>query len=301
MNYNFKEIDKCCFCNSKEFKILGKRLNSSQGYNPQKKCGITTTIVKCENCGLIFSNPLPIPCKIEEHYGVLPENYWKPQYFEIQDNYMDGLIKWMNSIEKIEKGAKILDIGAGIGKAMVAFELKGYDVYGIEPSLPFYERAIEKMNLKKEKIKLSMIEDCEYDENTFDVILLTTVLEHLYEPSFILNKVLKWLKTNGLLFIEVPSSDWVVNKIINCSYRLRGKDYVGNLSPMHEPFHLYEFSKKSFEINSKINDYEIVDYRYYVCETFMPKFIDPFIKWYMRKSNTGMELAIWLKKKNQIP
>lgn len=298
MKYNFKEQSECSFCKSKDLKILGKRLNSSQGFTPERKCGITTTIVKCKKCGLVFSNPIPIPDSIDEHYGVPPEKYWKPEYFTIHENSMDGLIGWMNSIGNIEKGAKILDIGAGLGKVMIAFEQKGYDVYGIEPSIPFYERAIEKMNIKKERLKLSMIENCDYDENTFDVILFTAVLEHLYEPSRILKKVLKWLKPNGLLFIEVPSSDWIINRIINLTYSLRGKDYVGNLSPMHEPYHLYEFSKKSFELNSVLNNYEIIDYRYYVCETFLPKFIDPLLKWYMKKTNGGMELAIWIKKQS---
>lgn len=297
MNYRFKKTDFCCFCESNDFKILGKRLNSSQGFNPQKKCGITTTIVKCNRYGLIFSNPLPIPHHIEDHYGIPPENYWKPEYFIIQENYMEGLINWMNAIQKVNKGAKILEVGVGLGKAMIALEKNGYDVYGVEPSLPFYERAIEKMHVKKERLTLSMIEDCEYEENSFDVILFAAVLEHLYEPSIVINKVMKWLKPNGLMFIEVPNADWLINKIINIIYKVRGKDYVGNLSPMHEPYHLYEFSKKSFEIHAKNNHYEIADFRYFICETFMPRMLDPFLKWYMKKTNTGMELAIWLRKK----
>lgn len=298
MNYNFRYVEQCSFCKSTDFKILGKRLNSSQGLRPHKKTGVTTTIVKCNKCDLIFSNPQPIPHDINDHYGVPPENYWKPEYFNVQENYMDELIIWMNSIQKIEKGAKILDIGAGLGKAMIAFEKKGYDVYGIEPSKPFYDRAVEKMGVKKEKLKLSMIEDCEFESNTFDVIIFTAVLEHLYEPAEIINKVMGWLKPNGLLFIEVPSSDWVTNKLINFIYRIRGKDYVANLSPMHEPYHLYEFSKKNFEFHSKENNYEIADCQYYVCQTFLPSVLDPLLKWYMKKTNTGLELAIWLKKKD---
>jgi 2-polyprenyl-3-methyl-5-hydroxy-6-metoxy-1,4-benzoquinol methylase len=297
MNYTFKERTDCSFCKSKDIKILGKRLNSSQGFNPHKKFGITTTIVKCKHCGIIFSNPMPIPQNIEDHYGVPPEDYWKPEYFKIPSNYLDGLINWMNSIQKIEKGAKILDIGAGLGYGMIAFEQHGYDVFGVEPSAPFYERAIEQMHIKKEKLKFSMIENCEYESNSFDVIVFTAVLEHLYEPSEMIQKVLKWLKPNGLMFIEVPSSEWAVNKLINLVYSLTGKGYVGNLSPMHEPYHLYEFSKKSFDIHSRNNGYEIADYRYYVCETFLPKILDPLLKWYMKKTDKGMELAVWLRKK----
>lgn len=299
MYYSFKEIEECTFCGSKNFSILGKRLNRSQGFNPQKKHGITTTIIKCRNCDLICSNPMPIPKNIESHYGVPPEEYWKPEYFEVHENELDSLVNWMNSIQNIEKGSKVLDIGAGLGKAMIAFEKKGYDVYGIEPSKPFYDMAINKMGIKSDKLKLSMIEDCEYDDNSFDVILFTAVLEHLYEPSEIINKVMKWLKPNGLLFIEVPSSKWAVNKLINFIYKLRGLAYVGNLSPMHNPYHLYEFSEKSFEFHSKKNGYKIADYKFNICQTFLPKIFDPLLRWYMKKTDTGMELVIWLRKDNE--
>lgn len=297
MIYFFKNIETCPFCCSADFKILGKRLNASQGKNPKKKTGITTTIVKCKNCGLVFPNPFPIPDNIQDHYGVPPEDYWKPEYFIIPENYRKELYDWMLEIQKIEPNAKILDIGAGLGKSMTALKKLGYDVYGIEPSLPFYERAVEKMGIDPLKLKLSSVENCDFETDIFDVIFFTAVLEHLYEPAEIINKIMKWLKPNGLVFIEVPSSRWLVNKLVNIYYKLHFSDYVSNLSPMHQPYHLFEFSKKAFEIHAAKNNYEIVDFRYPVCETFMPKVLDPILKSYMKRTNTGMDLSIWLRKK----
>ena len=296
MTYSFRDINTCAFCGSSDLKILGKRLNTSQGKAPWKKSGIKTTIVKCRHCGLIFPNPMPIPDNIQDHYGIPPESYWKPEYFTIPEDHLHGLISWMNEIQKIEPGAKILDIGAGLGKNMIAFKRKGYDAYGVEPSHPFYERAVSMMGIDPSKLKEASIEDCDYEENMFDVIYFTAVLEHLYSPAEILDKIMKWLKPNGLIFIEVPSSDWLINKIGNFYYKLMGSDYVANLSPLHSPYHLYEFSKKSFEEHSKQNNYEIAACRYFICETFMPRFLDPLLKKYMKMTNTGMELAIWLRK-----
>lgn len=297
MKYSFKNFDTCSFCDSSEFKILGQRLNSAQGKKPWKKTGIKTTIVRCKVCGLIFPNPMPIPGDIQYHYGVPPESYWKPEYFNIPPDYRQVLITQMNTIQRIVKGSKILDIGAGLGKGMIAFNRHEYDAYGIEPSLPFYERAVEIMGIDPEKLKLSSVEDCDFEENMFEAIFFTAVLEHLYDPAEIIIKIMKWLKPGGLIFIEVPSSDWLVNKIANFYYKICGSDYVSNLSPLHAPFHLYEFSKKSFELHATKNNYEIADCSYYVCETFMPRFLDPLLKKYMKKTNTGMELAIWLRKK----
>jgi 2-polyprenyl-3-methyl-5-hydroxy-6-metoxy-1,4-benzoquinol methylase len=296
--YTFKKIDNCNTCDapSSSHKILGKRLNGSQGKVPHKKIGVTTTVMKCQNCGLIFSNPLPIPFDIQDHYGLPPESYWKNEYFTVDPSYFNTVIEKVGEIIPLEQGMKSLDIGAGLGKAMKSMEMSGFDSYGIEPSIPFHERALSLMNISPDKLKLSSIEDAEYPENYFDFITFGAVLEHLYDPNDSISKAIKWLKPGGIIHIEVPSSDWFTHKIINFYYKLRGLDYVGNLSPMHEPFHLYEFGLKSFLLNGEKLGYKVARHDYYVCQTFMPKFLDPILKPYMRKTNKGMQLCVYLQK-----
>ncbi len=285
-----------CKSSGDEHKILGKRLNQSQGFFPQRKTGITTTISKCKRCNLIFSNPLPIPADIQDHYGVPPENYWKQEYFELDPNYFKTEIETFSRLKGIKKDTKALDIGAGLGKCMIALKNAGIDAYGLEPSASFYDRAINKLNISKEKLQQSTIENVEYHHNEFDFITFGAVLEHLYDPSTSLEKALTWLKPGGLIHIEVPSSKWLINKIINFSYKSRGLDYVGNISPMHSPYHLYEFDLRSFEKNGILNNYSIIHHEYYVCESFMPKPIDLIVRPYMKWTKTGMQLVVWLKK-----
>ncbi|HBH22521.1 MAG TPA: class I SAM-dependent methyltransferase [Cytophagales bacterium] len=296
--YKFKVINKCNFCrtDSSNFKILGKRMNCSQGKNPQNKIGISTTVVKCNNCGLIFSNPMPIPESIQDHYGVPPESYWKPEYFKVDDNYLKNEMDWLNKLKKIKAGMKALDIGAGLGKAMVIYEKNGFDTYGLEPSITFYNKAIQKLKISEERLLNMSVEDADFPENLFDFISFGVVLEHLYDPSLAIEKALNWLKPGGIIHIEVPHSKWLIHKLINSLYSFRGMDYVGNLSPMHEPYHLYEFSLKSFEKNSKINDYTIVDSGYWVCQTYLPKVFDFPLRRIMKATNSGMQLVIWLSK-----
>jgi 2-polyprenyl-3-methyl-5-hydroxy-6-metoxy-1,4-benzoquinol methylase len=146
MNYKFQYIEECAMCGAlnTSFNTLGKRLNKSQGANPRRKVGITVTIQQCSSCDLIFSNPMPIPESLQDHYGVPPENYWVDSYFTVDENYFRGVINWLAENKDITPGLKALDIGAGIGKCMIALERAGFDVYGIEPSIPFYERALNK-------------------------------------------------------------------------------------------------------------------------------------------------------------
>jgi hypothetical protein len=66
---------------------------------------------------------------------------------------------------------------------------------------------------------------------------------------------------------------------------------------MHDPFHLHEFTLKSFEELAKKNNYEIVFHQYYVCKTYMPKVVDYFLKPYLNRTNKGMQLCVWLRKK----
>ena len=286
-----------CGCDSTNHKILGKRLNQSQGFNPRKKVGITTSIAKCQNCNLIFSAILPIPNNIQDHYGIPPENYWKEDYFKLEDNYFKDEIETLKNLITLDIKSKALDIGAGVGKCMLALNRAGFDSYGLEPSEPFYQRAVEKMGIDISKLKLTSIEDAKYPENEFDFITFGAVLEHLYNPSASIEKAIKWLKPGGVIHIEVPSSKWLINRIINFSYKIRGLDYVGNISPMHIPYHLYEFDLKSFLLNSKLNNYNVIHHQYFVSETYLPKIFNPIIKPYMKLTNTGMQLVVWLQKK----
>src|SRR5690606_24721726 len=108
-----------------------------------------------------------------------------------------------------------LDIGAGLGKAMLSMDHAGFETYGLEPSIPFHQKAITVMGIPIEKLKLGAIEELDYEQNTFDFITFGAVYEHLYDPSYCMEKAMKWLKPNGILHAEVPSSNWLMPKLMN--------------------------------------------------------------------------------------
>jgi len=298
-NYRFTEVTHCNMCGNSvaKHKILGQRMNQSQGKNPKKKIGITVSVLQCTNCGLIYSNPQPVPHDIQDHYGVPPENYWYAEYFTVEPDYFTNQIKKAKQFLSFQPGMKSLDIGAGLGKAMISLEKAGFDSYGCEASVPFHERAISKMGIKPEKLKRGMLEEVDYEANSFDFISFGAVLEHVYDADQSIAKAMKWLKPDGVMHIEVPSSDYTISWLFNLYYRLRGTNYVTNISPMHTPFHMYEFGLKSFEYNQQKNNYSIIYHEYYVCDIVgIPRFLHPLLKWYMKRRNKGMQLEVWLKK-----
>lgn len=298
--YQFELIEKCDMCSNElsTSQILGQRLNTSQGYNPKNKGGISVTIYKCSTCKLIYSSPMPIPINIQDHYGIPADDYWTPEYFEYTSNYFLPQITQVKELLSFKKGMKSLDIGAGIGKCMKSMEMNGFDAYGIEPSITFREKAIERLEISPDKLKLGMIETVSYAENEFDFVTFGAVLEHLYHPSDCISKALRWMKPGGIIHIEVPSSDYLIPKLFNLYFRLRGTNYVSNLSPMHEPFHLYEFGLESFEKNAEKEGYEIAYSSYDVCQIyFIPKIFHRIMRRFMKKTNTGMQLTVYLRKK----
>lgn len=299
--YTFEEVLNCEMCESPTsgHKILGQRLNKSQGFKPKKKEGITVTVKKCTRCNLAYSSPQPIPNDIQDHYGVPPEEYWSQNkdYFKWTPEYFSRQTETAKKLVNFHPGMKALDIGAGLGKAMITMEKAGFDAYGMEPSKPFYEKAISHMGMNPEKLKLGMVEDIDYPANEFDFITYGVVMEHLYHPAAVLERSLKWLKPGGIIHVEVPSSSYLFSKILNLYYNLIGTNYVTNISPMHPPFHLYEFHLKSFEALAKRLGVEVIEHRYWSSNVpqFTPIVYKP-LKWIMDRTETGMQLDVWMKK-----
>ena len=160
MKYSFEPAHRCNMCGwpTDGNKILGRRLNKSQGLWPRKRPGVTTTVIKCTNCKLIYSSPLPIPDNIQDHYGVTPGEYWGNNQSVSQDDYFKEQIKMFSALYERDERAdalRALDIGAGLGKCMLALINAGFETYGIEASKTFYETAIAEYGVPAAKLRLA--------------------------------------------------------------------------------------------------------------------------------------------------
>lgn len=296
--YTFRPVPTCSMCgaDASRFKIIGRRMNASQGVRPTRKLGISTTVCRCLDCGLIFPNPIPFPATLSQHYERPPESYWSPKYFQVSPDYFSKQIGQFERLRARPGAAKVLDIGAGIGKGMRALENAGYEAYGVEPSPPFRERAISMMGIAAERLLPASCEDADFPDDAFDWVTFGAVLEHLYDPDLALRSAARMLQPGGLIHAEVPSSNWLINRLSSALYRLQGLDYTSDLSPMHNPFHIYEFTPTSFERWAARHQCRVVHHEFRVCRTYLPKPIDPLAHWWMKRTNTGMQLEVWLTK-----
>lgn len=298
ITYTFVPVEACNMCGAGpgQFKLMGMRLNRSQGAALKRVSGIAVSVKKCRRCELVFADPRPMPERLSDHYGTA-EEYWKPEYFEDDPGYFEDEIVEAKRLLDFRPGMRALDVGAGIGKAMKAMSAAGFDTYGFEPGEDFRAVAIEGMGIPADRIAHAAVETADFPPGHFDFVSFGAVLEHLQSPSLAIERALKWLKPGGIIQLEVPSSRHLIPRFLNLYYRLRGTNFVTNTSPMHSPFHLYEFGLKSFEEHGRRAGYEIAAHSYMVCTIFhFPRVMHPLLRWTMARTGTGMQLSAYLKK-----
>lgn len=298
--YTFQPQVRCNMCTAPvatSAETLGKRLGQHQGIRPRNRVGLTTTIQRCKSCGLIFPNPTPIPQDIGQHYDVPVESYWTRD-LTVTDAYFARQIELFGKIrgQGGSGTAVALDVGAGVGRAMVSLERAGFDVFGLEPSTPFREVAIDRNGVPEDRLSLASVEEADYGDETFDFVTFGAVVEHLLDPAACLERALRWTRPGGLIHLEVPSSDWLMARMLDFVYRMQGLDYTTHLSPMHSPFHLYEFTMVSFERHAERAGYEIASHKRFVGNPYAPAWLRwPLVK-AMKRRGTGMQLEVWLRR-----
>ena len=136
-------------------RVIGRRLDRSQGKWPSGIAGISISVVNCRTCDLIYPNPMPVPASIEDHYGIDPEEYWSSEYFNEGDQYFSEQISTFRRLSDVKVKPVALDIGAGLGKCMAALNRRGFDAFGIEGSRSFFKAAVEKRGVASDRLTLA--------------------------------------------------------------------------------------------------------------------------------------------------
>lgn len=102
------------------------------------------------------------------------------------------------------KSPKILDIGCGNGNISYQLAMSGCNVTGIDISVDAIAYANQHFKHEKAEYKVFSVYDLP-DDNSFDVIICSEVLEHLPVPENMLFKTKKLLSENGIVIVTVPN------------------------------------------------------------------------------------------------
>ncbi|MEO0072646.1 MAG: class I SAM-dependent methyltransferase [candidate division WOR-3 bacterium] len=219
------ESISCCFCDNNDTKVLYQIGDFK--------------IVKCKNCGLVYTNPRLSCADLNQLYN--------DHYFRSQNPLTLGYENYLNDAENIIKtfqkrwalierhlttnGRRILDIGCAYGFLLNYLQKKGYETYGIELSKNAADYAIRNFKLK---VFTKQLREIKFEDNYFDVITIWDVIEHFPNPKLELLEIKRILKPGGILSVITPDSG-------SFQARFWGGRWVEYLRPAE---HLYFFSKK---------------------------------------------------------
>jgi len=175
-------------------------------------------IVECVSCGLMYANPRG-RVDVEEIINYNPN--WILDNLE-SPNIQQRIKKESRQVRDYEdtrsfvnhqfpKFGKLLEIGSGYGYLCDFFRKSGWDVTGIEPNkaLSIYAQNILHLNSLP-----CELEGGEFPDESFDVVLMMHVIEHLSDPMASLKLVWEKLKQDGMFILETPRYDTLTYKLL---------------------------------------------------------------------------------------
>ena len=158
----------------------------------------------------------------EEKYHLLEEEHW---WFNSRREIVMKLIELIGT----EKNANILEVGCSGGPLIISLKNKGFEnIYGIDISK-------EGINLCKKRglknVFLTGGEQTKFDDEMFDVVIASDVLEHIKNDSEAVKEWARVLKKTGKLIVFTPAYDflWSDHDDVNHHYKRYTKNGLVSL------------------------------------------------------------------------
>lgn len=197
-------------------------------------------VVRCQRCGLVFSNPILEEEKIKTLYSKSKLTY-ASEIKNLRKTYGHYLKKSELFLPSKER---LLEIGCGEGFFLIEALKQGFkEVYGIEPSEDAVEKSLPKV---RKNIINDFFQPGLFKANYFDVICFFQTLDHVINPNLFLKTCYKILKKNGIVFCITHNTDSIFTKIL------------GEKSPIFDIEHVYLFNKKTLRQIFKKNKFRII-------------------------------------------
>ena len=161
--------------------------------------------VKCKHCGLLYVNP---QLKVDLLDSIYKKSRTATQWIKIQtsekERKWNNRFKYIPALEELRKsypqGGKLLDVGCSVGQFLEVSKGYNWDGVGVELNAEAAEYTETNYGITVYRDK---IEEIDFEENSFDLITLWGVFEHLSEPNEMLKTCNKLLKKSGLFLRAV--------------------------------------------------------------------------------------------------
>lgn len=205
------------------------------------------SIMVCDLCDHSYANPILNEKSLDKYYSQCNSHFYElskiPKSDELEDEHK-FIFEVISRAAKFKVG-KILEIGCGYGYLLKKFKDAKWDTYGIEPS-PYASKVAKSVN--EINVSNNYIENSGYENNSFDVVMLFDVMEHLSDAKLMVNNINKLLKKDGLLIFGTGN-------INSSNAKLNGKSWSYFSTWEHISF----FNEKSSKYLMKKNGFEMLE------------------------------------------
>jgi SAM-dependent methyltransferase len=213
-------------------------------------------IVTCSVCGFVYLNPRPPE---NDSIKLYPRQYYSFLKWNEEVNFVRAFyrkIKWralsrfnltrFPGVPKFMEKGRILDFGCGSGEILGILKRVGWETYGIEIN----NEAAEYARSRDLKVYSQELKSIGFPDGHFDVIRISSVLEHLYDAPQILKEFHRILKNEGQLLVICPNFE-------SFSSRLFKERWFH----LDAPRHLYHFTPKSLSRFLNDHRFQIISIR----------------------------------------
>ena len=191
----------CPVCLSKETNHLYKQdfnscdLSLMKGYE----------VVSCSSCGMCYADSVPSQAEFNEYYSQMS----KYESSSEKSIHSQGVVEHFEKIFQVASrylkstDARILDIGCSTGGLLSVFKKNNYHhLFGIDPSAACVAAARDWHGIIGSADTIHSF----HSKDTYDLVVMTAVLEHLVDFDESLMKIRSLIVANGLFVVEVPDA-----------------------------------------------------------------------------------------------
>lgn len=236
--FELRSLGGCPICRSSGSRLVGYRGGTRHRYG----LGVTTPIVRCDGCGLLYPEPFPFPVDAQRLYGD-PDKYFATHDPSAKIQSYRQIVAELIADSGVERPS-LLDVGSGRGEALHAAHDVGLtDVVGLELSTAMRDETQRRYGVD---IRLQTVEEHAAGAGrTYDIFLLSAVLEHVYDPDSMIASVAALSHPGSVVYVDVPQEPNLLTMVGNLPGRIRGTRTVYNLAPTFPPYHVFGFNPRS--------------------------------------------------------
>ncbi len=161
--------------------------------------GPVFAVVRCERCGLARTDPPPFE---DDRSAAIHQELPFEAVATREAEWRRFFAPLLDAAWRHRPGGRFLDVGCGAGLTVKMAAERGYDAHGVEINARSAAYARDVLGLAVVHADLA---GAGFAPASFDVVLLSHVLEHLSDPAAVFADIRSVLRPDGIVVVEVPN------------------------------------------------------------------------------------------------